>query len=54
MCEVAPVVTCTLLTTPNPSPCLSRYDTPFPLAFEMFYVPDQFKVFDAIKKSIEY
>jgi 2-oxoisovalerate dehydrogenase E1 component beta subunit len=25
------------------------YDTPFPLAFETFYLPDRFKLFEAIK-----
>lgn len=25
------------------------YDTPFPLVFEKFYLPDEHKVFDAIK-----
>eukprot|EP00744_Colponema_vietnamica_P003619 GILI01005517.1.p1 GENE.GILI01005517.1~~GILI01005517.1.p1 ORF type:complete len:372 (-),score=122.45 GILI01005517.1:743-1858(-) len=30
------------------------YDTPFPLAFERFYVPDSFKCFDAIKKTASF
>jgi 2-oxoisovalerate dehydrogenase E1 component beta subunit len=30
------------------------YDTPFPLAPERFYVPDALKIFDAIKKSVQY
>lgn len=30
------------------------YDTPFPLAFEKYYIPDQFKVFEAIKAAVNY
>jgi 2-oxoisovalerate dehydrogenase E1 component beta subunit len=30
------------------------YDTPFPLAFEKFYVPDALKNFDAIEKTMNY
>jgi 2-oxoisovalerate dehydrogenase E1 component beta subunit len=30
------------------------YDTPFPLAHEKFYLPDELKVFEAIKAVIEY
>ncbi|EGG19419.1 3-methyl-2-oxobutanoate dehydrogenase [Cavenderia fasciculata] len=30
------------------------YDTPFPLIFEKFYLPDHLKNFEAIKKSINY
>lgn len=30
------------------------YDTPFPLAFEKFYLPDAFKVLEAIKKVVKY
>ena len=30
------------------------WDTPFPLVFERFYVPDKIRVFDAIKKVMEY
>ena len=30
------------------------YDTPFPLAFEKQYVPDMYKVFEAIKKTVHY
>jgi len=30
------------------------YDTPFPLAFEKFYVPDYLKIFEALKKSISF
>lgn len=29
------------------------YDTPFPLVFEKFYLPDEHKVFDAIKETCE-
>jgi 2-oxoisovalerate dehydrogenase E1 component beta subunit len=29
-------------------------DTPFPLAFEKFYLPDGLKVFEAIKKAVHY
>lgn len=30
------------------------YDTPFPLAFESFYLPDRFKIFEAIKNTVKY
>lgn len=30
------------------------YDTPFPLAFEKFYVPDHLKNFEAIKRAVQY
>lgn len=30
------------------------YDTPFPLAFEKFYMPDTFKVYEAIKRAVHY
>jgi len=30
------------------------WDTPFPLIFERFYIPDKFRNFEAIKKVIEY
>jgi len=30
------------------------YDTPFPLIFEKFYLPDKFKNFEALKKIIKY
>eukprot|EP01133_Synstelium_polycarpum_P008429 gene8429-9915_t len=30
------------------------YDTPFPLIFEKFYVPDHLKNFEAIKKTLNY
>jgi len=29
-------------------------DTPYPLAFEKAYIPDQFKIFEAIKHSVNY
>ena len=29
-------------------------DTPFPLAMEKIYLPDELKVYDAIKKSMEF
>lgn len=30
------------------------YDTPFPLVFEKFYVPDRHKVLDAIRGAVNY
>lgn len=30
------------------------WDTPFPLIFEPFYVPDQYRCFEAIKATLEY
>ncbi|KAG1240145.1 hypothetical protein G6F68_017947 [Rhizopus microsporus] len=30
------------------------WDTPFPLAFEKFYVPNMIRCFDAIKKAVDY
>lgn len=30
------------------------YDTPFPLGHEQLYLPDRFKLFDAIKETMEY
>ena len=29
-------------------------DTPFPLAFERLYLPDELKVYDAIKQTVAY
>ncbi len=29
-------------------------DTPFPLAFEKLYLPDELKVFDAVRRVSEY
>eukprot|EP00128_Syssomonas_multiformis_P013302 Colp12_sorted_trinity150504_noHs@17198 len=30
------------------------WDTPFPLAFEKFYVPDKLRCLEAIKKTVEF
>lgn len=30
------------------------YDTPFPLVHEPIYLPDKLKVYDAIKRSVNY
>ena len=30
------------------------WDTPFPLVFEPFYLPDKYRCFEAVKKVIEY
>ena len=30
------------------------FDTPFPLVFEKFYLPDQLRVLEAIKTTINY
>lgn len=30
------------------------YDTPFPLVFEPFYLPDRFKILEAIKETVKY
>ena len=30
------------------------YDTPFPLAFESLYLPDRFKLLEAIKQTVKY
>lgn len=30
------------------------YDTPFPLIFESFYLPDRFKLLQAIKETVKY
>jgi 2-oxoisovalerate dehydrogenase E1 component beta subunit len=30
------------------------YDTPFPLVFESMYLPDQRKLFEAIKDTVNY
>ncbi len=29
-------------------------DTPFPLAFEKLYLPDELKVYDAIKRTVHF
>ena len=33
---------------------VAGYDTPFPLVFEPLYLPDRFKIFEAIKESVNY
>ena len=33
---------------------LCGYDTPFPLVFEKIYLPDRFKIVEAIKRTINY
>jgi 2-oxoisovalerate dehydrogenase E1 component beta subunit len=33
---------------------VAGYDTPFPLVFEPLYLPDRFKIYDAIKETINY
>ena len=30
------------------------YDTPFPLVFEPLYLPDNRKIFEAIKETVNY
>lgn len=30
------------------------YDTPFPLIYEPFYMPDKWRCFEAVKKVINY
>ena len=30
------------------------YDTPFPLVYESFYLPDRLKLFEAMKKTLEF
>lgn len=30
------------------------YDTPFPLAQEPLYLPTEWKIYDAVKKSVSY
>jgi 2-oxoisovalerate dehydrogenase E1 component beta subunit len=30
------------------------YDTPFPLVFEKYYVPDMLKNFEAIKETVDF
>jgi 2-oxoisovalerate dehydrogenase E1 component beta subunit len=30
------------------------YDTPFPLVFEPLYLPDRFKILEAIKETVKY
>lgn len=33
---------------------VAGYDTPFPLVYEPLYLPDRFKIFEAIKETMEY
>ena len=33
---------------------IAGYDTPFPLVFEPLYLPDRFKLFEAIKETVNY
>ena len=33
---------------------VAGYDTPFPLAYESLYLPDRFKLFEAIKETLDY
>ena len=33
---------------------VTGYDTPFPLVFEQLYLPDRFKIFEAIKETVNY
>lgn len=33
---------------------VAGYDTPFPLVFEPLYLPDRFKLFEAIKETVNY
>jgi len=33
---------------------VTGYDTPFPLAFEKFFMPNKFKVYDCIKNIVKY
>lgn len=42
------------LSLESPIQRVTGYDTPFPLAYERFYVPDALKVFEAIKQSVNY
>ncbi len=30
------------------------WDTPFPLIFEKFYIPDQWRVLEAIKRAVNF
>lgn len=53
--EISSVITeeC-FLSLESPVMRVCGYDTPFPLVYEKFYVPDQFKVLEAIKKSVNF
>ena len=33
---------------------ITGYDTPFPLVFEPMYLPDRFKLFEAMKETVDY
>lgn len=33
---------------------VTGYDTPFPLVFESFYLPDRFKILEAIKETVNF
>lgn len=33
---------------------VAGYDTPFPLVWEQLYLPDRFKIFEAIKQTVQY
>ena len=33
---------------------VAGYDTPFPLVFEQIYLPDRFKILEAIKETVKY
>lgn len=33
---------------------IAGYDTPFPLVYEPLYLPDRFKLFEAIKEVVDY
>jgi len=42
------------LSLESPTQRVCGYDTPFPLVFEKYYVPDYLKVLEAIKTSVKY
>mmetsp|Transcript_6186 Transcript_6186/g.10011 ORF Transcript_6186/g.10011 Transcript_6186/m.10011 type:complete len:112 (+) Transcript_6186:798-1133(+) len=33
---------------------VAGYDTPFPLVYESMYLPDRFKIFEAIKETVNF
>ena len=45
-------ISCTQLEAPIARVCGA--DTPFPLAFEKLYLPDELKVYDAIKRTVHF
>lgn len=53
--EISSVVTeeC-FLSLEAPVQRVCGYDTPFPLIYEKYYVPDQFKILEAVKKAVHY